>query len=173
MAWTTPGTATAGEVLTAAFWNTNVRDNTTAVKEAAFYIATATRTTDYSISTNLLASAADVFSSDLTFTAESGKLYRFEYFFPRVLIQQDSTIYFDLVNGSGSSLGLFAQIGQFDPTYDMEHNIVGSFLYAAGSGSVSFNIRLTRTAGASVAYAGAGGAGTLFPIRLTVYGPVD
>jgi hypothetical protein len=28
MAFTTPGTATAGEVLTAAFWNTNVRDNT-------------------------------------------------------------------------------------------------------------------------------------------------
>ena len=27
MAFTTPGTATAGEVLTAAFWNTNVRDN--------------------------------------------------------------------------------------------------------------------------------------------------
>jgi hypothetical protein len=27
MAWTTPGTATAGEVLTAAFWNENVRDN--------------------------------------------------------------------------------------------------------------------------------------------------
>ena len=27
MPWTTPGTATAGEVLTAAFWNTQVRDN--------------------------------------------------------------------------------------------------------------------------------------------------
>ena len=27
MAWTTPGTATAGNVLTAAFWNENVRDN--------------------------------------------------------------------------------------------------------------------------------------------------
>jgi hypothetical protein len=27
MAFTTPGTAVAGEVLTAAFWNTNVRDN--------------------------------------------------------------------------------------------------------------------------------------------------
>lgn len=27
MAWTTPGTAVAGDVLTAAFWNTNVRDN--------------------------------------------------------------------------------------------------------------------------------------------------
>lgn len=27
MAWTTPGTATAGDVLTASFWNTQVRDN--------------------------------------------------------------------------------------------------------------------------------------------------
>jgi hypothetical protein len=27
MAWTTPGTAVAGDVLTAAFWNSNVRDN--------------------------------------------------------------------------------------------------------------------------------------------------
>ena len=27
MAWTTPGTAVAGDVLTAAFWNTQVRDN--------------------------------------------------------------------------------------------------------------------------------------------------
>jgi hypothetical protein len=31
MAWTTPGTATAGEVLTAAFWNEQVRDNLQAV----------------------------------------------------------------------------------------------------------------------------------------------
>jgi hypothetical protein len=34
MAWTTPGTATAGEVLTAAFWNQNVRDNLNSVKSA-------------------------------------------------------------------------------------------------------------------------------------------
>jgi hypothetical protein len=31
MAWTTPGTAVAGDVLTAAFWNTQVRDNMNAV----------------------------------------------------------------------------------------------------------------------------------------------
>jgi hypothetical protein len=31
MAFTTPGTAVAGEVLTAAFWNTNVRDNLNSV----------------------------------------------------------------------------------------------------------------------------------------------
>jgi hypothetical protein len=35
MAFTTPGTAVAGEVLTAAFWNTNVRDNTEYLKAEA------------------------------------------------------------------------------------------------------------------------------------------
>jgi len=34
MAWTTPGTATAGEVLTAAFWNTQVRDNLNDIRMA-------------------------------------------------------------------------------------------------------------------------------------------
>jgi hypothetical protein len=37
MAWTTPGTATAGEVLTAAFWNENVRDNSN--EFASFFTA--------------------------------------------------------------------------------------------------------------------------------------
>ena len=37
MAWTTPGTATAGEVLTAAFWNANVRDNS--LELAPFFAA--------------------------------------------------------------------------------------------------------------------------------------
>ena len=31
MAWTTPGTAVAGDVLTASFWNLNVRDNLNAL----------------------------------------------------------------------------------------------------------------------------------------------
>lgn len=34
MAWTTPGTAVAGEVLTAAFWNEQVRDNLNALDAA-------------------------------------------------------------------------------------------------------------------------------------------
>lgn len=33
MAWTTPGTATAGEVLTASFWNEQVRDNTQQLRD--------------------------------------------------------------------------------------------------------------------------------------------
>ena len=33
MAWTTPGTATAGSVLTASFWNEQVRDNSNALRD--------------------------------------------------------------------------------------------------------------------------------------------
>jgi hypothetical protein len=41
MAWTTPGTATAGEVLTAAFWNANVRDNFNAINTVGFLMGSA------------------------------------------------------------------------------------------------------------------------------------
>ena len=36
MAWTTPGTAVAGDVLTAAFWNEQVRDNTDFLYDEVF-----------------------------------------------------------------------------------------------------------------------------------------
>jgi hypothetical protein len=42
MAFTTPGTAVAGEVLTAAFWNTNVRDNTNALRAVQINVKSAT-----------------------------------------------------------------------------------------------------------------------------------
>jgi hypothetical protein len=50
MAFTTPGTAVAGSVLTSAFWNTNVRDNTAALFDLAsaavkFTIKTDTQST--------------------------------------------------------------------------------------------------------------------------------
>jgi hypothetical protein len=60
MAWTTPGTATAGEVLTAAFWNEQVRDNsnnlralanvqsTSLLATSSFSLATATTSSDIS-----------------------------------------------------------------------------------------------------------------------------
>ena len=60
MAWTTPGTATAGEVLTAAFWNTQVRDNTNFLYTPP--MCKATRTTNLSI-----ASGAE---TEMTFPTE-------------------------------------------------------------------------------------------------------
>jgi hypothetical protein len=47
MAWTTPGTAVAGDVLTASLWNTNVRDNLNSV--GAILVATSTFTASATI----------------------------------------------------------------------------------------------------------------------------
>ena len=50
MAWTTPGTATAGTVLTASFWNTNVRDNSNSVGH--ILVATASFTGSSALNVN-------------------------------------------------------------------------------------------------------------------------
>lgn len=57
MAWTTPGTATAGEVLTAAFWNTQVRDNM--VELAPLFVAWSswTPTISQGVTTNIATTA--------------------------------------------------------------------------------------------------------------------
>jgi hypothetical protein len=66
MAWTTPGTATAGEVLTAAFWNENVRDNFNALNTVGFLMGSASSTQTGSANTDMTYDAAT-----LTVTAGS------------------------------------------------------------------------------------------------------
>ena len=69
MAWTTPGTATAGEVLTAAFWNANVRDNLNALPRGI--VAKVSQTSDFT----LAVAQADVTGATVTWTAESNRIY--------------------------------------------------------------------------------------------------
>jgi hypothetical protein len=54
MAWTTPGTAVAGDVLTAAFWNLNVRDNLNAIYTAGTNVVMGTDSTATSITSTTL-----------------------------------------------------------------------------------------------------------------------
>jgi hypothetical protein len=69
MAWTTPGTAVAGDVLTAARWNTDVRDNSNSLSRGI--VAKITQTSDYSLTT----STTDVTGLSVTWTAESNRIY--------------------------------------------------------------------------------------------------
>jgi hypothetical protein len=69
MAWTTPGTATAGEVLAAAFWNENVRDNSNALPRG--YVTAALLTSFSTVSTSYV----DVTGLTVTFTAEANRRY--------------------------------------------------------------------------------------------------
>lgn len=53
MAWTTPGTATAGDVLTASFWNTQVRDQFVEVAPLMTAWTTFTPTIAQGVTTNI------------------------------------------------------------------------------------------------------------------------
>lgn len=79
MPWTTPGTAVAGDVLTAAFWNSNVRDNLNTLRALANVNQTAlTNAFTQTITTTY----ADVtgFSVSITPTAATSKVMIFTYF---------------------------------------------------------------------------------------------
>jgi hypothetical protein len=71
MPWTTPGTATAGEVLTASFWNTNVRDNSNSVGH--ILVATASFTGSSAVNVNNCFTSAYVnYYVTFNFSAFSG-----------------------------------------------------------------------------------------------------
>ena len=69
MAWTTPGTAVAGDVLTAARWNSDVRDNTTAVRAAQVNVKSST-VTNITTSTSTT-SFTDITGLSVTITPSS------------------------------------------------------------------------------------------------------
>jgi len=71
MAWTTPGTAVAGNVLTAAQWNSDVRDNSLALSRG--YKAATTLATSYTLTS---ATYVDVTGLSVTFTAEANRRYQ-------------------------------------------------------------------------------------------------
>jgi len=71
MAWTTPGTAVAGSVLTAAYWNTQVRDNELALPRGLVAEDTSTSTQTFTAGVN-----ADVTNLSVTVTLEQDRYYR-------------------------------------------------------------------------------------------------
>ena len=76
MAWTTPGTATAGEVLTAAFWNSNVRDNTADLRSYQNRYARAKRAST-SLTINSTTWANVDTALDLTLNASAGDVIEY------------------------------------------------------------------------------------------------
>jgi len=73
MAFTTPGTAVAGEVLTAAFWNEQVRDNALAIRQAQVNVQSTVKTDTFTMAT---ATFTDVpgLSVNITPSSESSKI---------------------------------------------------------------------------------------------------
>jgi len=160
MAWNVPATATVGQVLTAAYWNQQVRDNMKEVwRELAYVEWTATKT----LNGNTEASPLDIVSAGaITYTAEPILI---EFYCPWMDNDNNGNFGLSLWDAS-SDLG---RIGYGDSSSSSgsahgdgpaccERRLTPS------AASHTYKVRGWSTAGASVvARAGAGGTGTLMP----------
>jgi len=175
MAWTTPGTAVAGDVLTAAFWNSNVRDNSDALYQSTKRIAYIQRTTEYTSTATAVASATDVFSSDLSWTADGSSAYQIEFYCPfsytGTILDNSLSVY--LVTGSGTSLGVIAVTGPAVVSTKRAYSpIFVKTFYTPAAGTASINVRGVSSAGSDAGLVGGTATGTeRVAMYLAVYGP--
>ena len=168
MAWTTPTTFVAGAILTAAQMNTNVRDNTNALYTSQRRFDKGTLTSPYNFTATTVAASSDVFSPDLSWTAD-GSAYKIEFFCPRVILGGTAYVDIHLVNGAGTSLAVIATI--LTNGFQGPAHLV--FYYTPSAGAATVNIRgVTPSGGGTCTLTGgAGGAGVIAPMFMNVYGP--
>ena len=169
MAWTTPGTATAGSVLTAAFWNTNVRDNTNELYQSVRRLGYQERTTNYTTASTTFAGAADVFSTAITFTADGTSAYKFYLYIPGVQVPDGRALYAALGIG-GTQYGRTGAFYRPGGQLEVGGSILERWLVPS-AGSVSVNFRFRHDTGACTVIAGTGSADAPVPMFMAVYGP--
>jgi hypothetical protein len=157
MAWTTPGTATAGEVLTAAFWNTNVRDNSDALYRGQKELVHAIETGSPSTAATTFATGIEIFT-DQTFTSD-GTRHLVELYIPA--IQNTSSAgyaAFELSNGGATSLGILAYA--YNPV-SLNGPVHAKYYFTPAAGSVTLNVKAYVNTGNVFVQGGPGGAGAI------------
>jgi hypothetical protein len=171
MAYATPGTVAAGDVATAAAWNVitnDVIDHETRLLQLR-RIAYIERSTAYTINQTAIASATDIFSSDLTWTA-TGATYIVEIFCLAQSPANGFTKIF-LTDGGNNALGSFGTCSA-----GTQITLVPFFArkyYTPAAGTATINARgIYLTTGNGAIQAG-DGTGSNDPVAfLAVYGPV-
>jgi hypothetical protein len=149
MAWTTPITYTAGAILTAAQLNTNLRDNTNALYDSVRRLGYQTRTTDYAVDQTAIGSAANIFSTSITFTADGTSSYLLECMFPAVdSLAANRQVILHFTDGSSTSL-VKAIAGVTGGAGSQVRTAVHARIpWTPTSGSKTVNMRAINTGGA-------------------------
>jgi len=156
----------------------NDLDNTGGLSDGAYNslkrLDFKTRTSSYTATTDVVASAADIFSSDLTFTADGTSNYIFEFWcyecYTGTATSDDILAHF--VNGSGTDIfRIFSSRASIlsSPLTRKYATVSSRWYYTPSAGSVSFNIRAIRNSATNNA-AMLGTADN--PMFFSVYGPV-
>jgi hypothetical protein len=177
MPYVAPGTVAAGDVYTAAAHNIQV-NNVIALQSAIRRLDYQASTATYTISTNMtnLATAPEVFATDLSFTADGTSSYAVEFFCPTILCPLSATynLWVVLCKGDGTALGTLANI-----VGGSGYRVPGGvfkYFYTPAAGTQTLNVRCVQETGAGGAGALTQGAtsgytGSFLPMYLAVYGP--
>jgi hypothetical protein len=153
-------------VLTASFWNTNVRDNTNELYGSIRRLAYQTRTSNYTTVVDNFAAAADYFTT-VTFTADGTSAYRFYAFVPTINTQAAGRYgYLSLdINDVETGYVVAGNANAYYTSLIYDRYLVPS----AGVKTVTF--RAYHFSGAVEFVAGTGTGGAYIPAWMAVYGP--
>jgi len=108
-------------------------------------LAFTTRSTLYQPTTSVASTAADIFASDLSITADGSTAYRFEIYFPNVYAEAigNSNTAVSFVDGSGTVLGISSIFGRTTTSFVGQYSFYSCFSYTPGAGTQTFNVRGT------------------------------
>lgn len=171
MPYVPPSTATAGSVLTAAFLNTNYRDNLndheTRFKQYAFQSQNSMNPTNFASTT--FSGSAEVFGTDATWTADGTSTYVVDVYIPLIHNPGASTLQCTVWLSDGST-GQVALLGLPIMVAGMGIPFYGRHFYTPAAGSRSVNVRISVTTLSVNVYGHT--AGTSYtPASLRVMGP--
>lgn len=169
MAWTTPATAVSGQTaLTASFWNTQVRDNTDALYQSVRRLGFQTRTTNSTSSQTSFASAADLFTSGITFTADGTSAYRIKFYCTLADTSAAGREMFISLSVGGTQTGNTIISAASSRMYVP---VVIDYFLTPAAGSRTINFRHFHAGGATTLNANDGTGSNAFPMWMAVYGP--
>jgi hypothetical protein len=168
MAFITPGTVIAGEVLTAARWNQDVVANTDALYSSMRRLGYRTRSTDFTTASNTFAGAADLFTP-VTFTADGTSEYVAHCFVPYLFTQAPTRYGYLGLDVDNAENGFV--VGGNDSSFEYYPWGLHVWRFTPSAGSRDVTFRAYDFGGAVVFNMGAQGAAQIAKGFMAIYGP--
>jgi hypothetical protein len=171
------GASGAGAVTDLTAHLSGIDNNLTNINTSIKRLGYVQRTTGYSVTSSTVSGAANIFSSNISWTADGTSSYIIEFYSPFAYTQTDLGCYIApvLVDGSGNDLGRLAFIGPNQVTaYRTYSSVFAKYWYTPSAGTVSVNVRgiyYSANSNGSGIDGGTGGSGQIMPMYMAVYGP--
>lgn len=170
MALVSASTVTAGSVLTASAWNTQVAGNMNDLY-ASRRLVYDDRSTVYNIDQTSLGAATDIFT-DRTFTADGTSAYRVEFYVPKFGIQGNSEYSVHLTDGGSTSRLRVASWYRQEASDQSDIAVYAVVYFTPSAGSVTVNLRAFKNSGTNTTFTAGDGTGTNYAkMWFAVYGP--